>query len=88
MSGGQRCGACSTPPPSESGRISALTIVIWGERDEVIPRGEAEALVAAVPGAELVVYEDTGHLVLWERPERVASDVRRLLEHVRTAEIG
>ncbi|MEH1126378.1 alpha/beta fold hydrolase [Micromonospora sp. CPCC 206061] len=31
-------------------------------------RGHGEA------DARLVVYEDTGHLVLWERPDRVAHD--------------
>jgi pimeloyl-ACP methyl ester carboxylesterase len=27
------------------------------------------------PCSRLVVYEDTGHLVLWQQPERVASDL-------------
>jgi pimeloyl-ACP methyl ester carboxylesterase len=30
---------------------------------------------AAIPAAKLIVYQDTGHLVLWEQPERVASDL-------------
>jgi non-heme chloroperoxidase len=30
---------------------------------------------AAIPGSRLIVYEGTGHMVLWEEPERVAADV-------------
>lgn len=28
-----------------------------------------------IPSSRLIVYEDTGHLVLWEQPERVAADL-------------
>ena len=31
--------------------------------------------IAAIPVSQLVTYEDTGHLVLEEQPERVASDL-------------
>ncbi len=32
-------------------------------------------MAAAIPGARLVTYAGTGHLVLWEQPARVAADV-------------
>jgi non-heme chloroperoxidase len=32
-------------------------------------------LAAAIPGARLLVYPETGHAVQWERPERVANDL-------------
>ena len=32
-------------------------------------------MLAAIEDSQLVVYEGTGHLVLWEQPERVAKDV-------------
>ncbi len=37
-------------------------------------------MAAAIPGSRLVVYEDTGHVVLWEQPERVAADVTAFIE--------
>jgi len=40
-----------------------------------LTREDQEALSAAIPGSRLVVYEDTGHLVLWEQPERLATDL-------------
>jgi pimeloyl-ACP methyl ester carboxylesterase len=61
------------PPPF--GAIAVPALVIWGDRDELVPREDQELILAALPGARLAVYENTGHLVHWERPERVAGDI-------------
>jgi pimeloyl-ACP methyl ester carboxylesterase len=68
-------GLTTAVPPSESGTITAPTLIVWGEHDELLPLEEGYRLVAAIPGSRLTVYEDTGHLVLWEQPERVATDL-------------
>jgi pimeloyl-ACP methyl ester carboxylesterase len=68
-------GLSNAVPPTESGRITAPTLVIWGAEDRLLPRVEQEALCAAVPGARSSAYPDTGHLVLWEQPDRVAADL-------------
>ena len=72
-------GLTSALPPTENGSISAPTLIIWGDHDELLPRADQEALSAAIPASRLVVYEDTGHLVLWEQPERVATDLADFL---------
>jgi rifampin ADP-ribosylating transferase len=54
-----------------------------GRRDELLTREHQQALTAAIPASRLVVYEDTGHLVLWEQPERVASDLTAFVESLR-----
>ena len=72
-------GLTSATPPTEAGRLAMPTLVLWGDRDELISRSDAEALAAASPDSRLHVYPDTGHLVLWEQPERVAADVLGLL---------
>ena len=36
---------------------------------------DEQALTAAIPLSRLLVYENSGHLILWEQPERVASDL-------------
>jgi non-heme chloroperoxidase len=56
-------------------RITAPTLVIWGEHDARFPREEQERLVAAIPDARLLAYPQTGHCPNWERPERVAIDL-------------
>jgi pimeloyl-ACP methyl ester carboxylesterase len=68
-------GLTTAVPPSESGTITAPTLIMWGERDDLLPLHDGYALAAAIPSSRLIVYEDTGHLVLWEQPERVATDL-------------
>ena len=68
-------GLTAAVPPSESGTITAPTLIVWGGRDELLPLQDGYRLAAAIPGSRLIVYEDTGHLVLWEQPERVATDL-------------
>jgi rifampin ADP-ribosylating transferase len=68
-------GLITARPPTESGTITAPTLVIWGQRDDLLPRDHAERLAAVIPCSQLTVYPDTGHLVLWEQPEQVAADV-------------
>lgn len=55
--------------------IKAPTLIIWGDRDTILPRSDQEALAAAIPGSRLVVYADAGHAFYWEEPDRVASDL-------------
>lgn len=68
-------GLLDALPPLDTGSITAPTLVLWGEMDDVLPRGQVESLRADVPQAQLLVYEETGHLVLWEHPGRVAADI-------------
>jgi rifampin ADP-ribosylating transferase len=73
-------GLCAATPPTDAGKITAPTLVIWGDSDELLSREQQEDLVGAIPGSRLVAYENTGHLVLWEQPERVARDLTAFLE--------
>jgi pimeloyl-ACP methyl ester carboxylesterase len=72
-------GLTTALPPSESGTIPVPTLIIWGERDGLLPRQDEEMLAAAIPDSRLVIYENTGHVVLWEQPERVARDLADFL---------
>jgi non-heme chloroperoxidase len=56
-------------------RIVAPTLIMWGNRDALFARADQERLVAAIPGATLKIYPDTGHCPNWERPESVAADL-------------
>jgi rifampin ADP-ribosylating transferase len=61
--------------PTETATIRAPTLIIWGERDELLPPDDGAKLAKAIPGSRRVTYEATGHLVLWEQPERIANDI-------------
>jgi non-heme chloroperoxidase len=60
---------------ADLGRITAPTLLIWGDQDAVVSREEQQRLEDAMPDAGLKVYPDTGHSPHWERPEAVAADV-------------
>jgi pimeloyl-ACP methyl ester carboxylesterase len=57
------------------GSIAVPTLLLWGDHDALFSRAEQERIVAAVPGARLKVYVETGHCPNWEIPEQVASDI-------------
>jgi pimeloyl-ACP methyl ester carboxylesterase len=79
-------GLTTAVPPSESATITAPTLIIWGERDELLPLQDAYLLLAAIPGSRLIVYKDTGHVVLWEQPERVATDLADFVAGLSTSD--
>jgi pimeloyl-ACP methyl ester carboxylesterase len=56
-------------------RITVPTLLLWGASDGVVPVAYAEAYRAMIPGAQLVVIPEAGHLPHVEQP-----DV--LLQHV------
>lgn len=60
-------------------QIEAPTLLLWGEHDALFPRADQELVTAAIPGAALLLYADTGHCPNWERPERVAHDMSAFL---------
>jgi non-heme chloroperoxidase len=63
-----------TAPPI-AGTVDAPTLILWGDADPICSRAEQEALLDAIPLAELRTYPGVGHLVHWEQPERVAADI-------------
>jgi pimeloyl-ACP methyl ester carboxylesterase len=75
-------GLTEAIPPTEAGTIDTPTLIIWGGRDQLLPRADGDALAAAIPGSRLVVYPNTGHLVLWEEPARIASDLTAFVAHL------
>ena len=77
-------GLVSARPPTDTATITAPTLIVWGARDEVLTSEDQRALAAAIPGSRLIVYQDTGHLVLWEQPERVASDLTAFVDGLKS----
>ena len=56
-------------------RVRVPTLVLWGERDKMLPPAEARRLAAKIAGARLVILPDAGHLPQRERPAEFASTV-------------
>lgn len=64
------------------GEIRCPTLVIAAGHDRLRSRVESEELQAGIPGAELAVIEDSGHMVPIEAPEALLSVMLPWLERV------
>jgi len=58
----------ATTLPGALSSISAPTLVLWGEDDDLTPLGDGEEVAAAIPGASLTVVPGTGHRPHLEEP--------------------
>lgn len=73
-------GLTTSPPPTASATIPAPALILWGDRDGLLGREDQTAMQTAIPSAELLVYAGVGHLVLWEQPQRVATDITHFIQ--------
>jgi pimeloyl-ACP methyl ester carboxylesterase len=48
--------------------IACPTLIVWGDSDRVITVRDAAVFAELIPGSRRVVYEDTGHMAMLERP--------------------
>jgi pimeloyl-ACP methyl ester carboxylesterase len=46
------------------------TLIVWGERDHIIPVQQAHDAHAAIPGSRLCIFDGVGHFPHCEEPER------------------
>jgi pimeloyl-ACP methyl ester carboxylesterase len=60
--------------------IKAPTCVICGDEDKMTPIALSEALKERIPDSSMVTIEGTGHMVMIEKQEEVASAVRGFLD--------
>jgi non-heme chloroperoxidase len=67
---------------AELSRITAPTVIVWGDQDVLCSRAEQEILLAGIPNSRLSVYRGEGHVVNWEKPEAVAAELVDLVARV------
>jgi pimeloyl-ACP methyl ester carboxylesterase len=48
--------------------IACPTLIVWGDRDRLIDVGDADVFAELIPNSRKVVFEDTGHMAMLERP--------------------
>ena len=48
--------------------IACPTLIVWGENDWLISVGDADVFAELIPGSRRVIFEDTGHMAMLERP--------------------
>lgn len=76
---GNACAAMAglNPQPldPELGQISAPTLVVAGDRDQLCPPRAGEIIVDGIPGSRLEVISGVGHPIPAERPTELAQIV-------------
>ena len=60
-------------------RIKAPTLILWGENDRIIPPVYAEDFSKLLPGSQVSVLPNAGHLLMIERAEVFADTVADFL---------
>ena len=61
------------------GDIGCPTLIVWGSEDWVVAVRDADEYEKAIPNARKVIYEDTGHLPMVERPREFNELVNEFL---------
>jgi len=61
------------PVPGNAARITAPTLLLWGERDPIFPPSDGKTLTAAMPNATLTVIPAAGHVLHEERPQEICA---------------
>ncbi len=62
------------------GEIGAPTLVVWGALDRLVPVGDASEFEWLIPDARKLIYPDTGHMAMLERPGRFNADLHAFLD--------
>jgi pimeloyl-ACP methyl ester carboxylesterase len=60
-------------------RLTAPTLLVWGESDKLIPPVYAQRWQELVPQATLVTVGEAGHMAPVERPDDVATAIEKVL---------
>jgi len=50
------------------GEVACPTLIVWGKRDRLVTAKDADLYERLIPRARKVVFKDTGHMAMIERP--------------------
>jgi pimeloyl-ACP methyl ester carboxylesterase len=76
----------SYPIRNRLSSIEAPTLILWGRKDILVPIKDAYEFDRLVPHSRLIVYDDTGHVPMIERPERFNADLQAFLAEQASSE--
>jgi pimeloyl-ACP methyl ester carboxylesterase len=67
---------------------SMPTLIIWGDRDDIIPISHAHVAHEAIPGSRLVIIEGVGHFPQVEAPEQFVTALVGFVDTTEPARLG
>ena len=63
------------PIEDRLGDIKAPTLIVWGNKDLLVPVKDANVFADAIPDSKLEIYEGFGHVPMLECPQRFNRDL-------------
>ncbi len=78
----QRMDQLTLGPVARLPEIRVPTLILWGERDRLIPPRWGQAFQQAIPGSRLVNFPDLGHVPQEENPAATLAALRDWLPSV------
>ncbi|MFG6442656.1 alpha/beta fold hydrolase [Roseateles sp. LKC17W] len=78
----QRMDQLTLGPVARLPEIRVPTLILWGERDRLIPPRWGQAFQQAIPGSRLVSFPDLGHVPQEENPAATLAALRDWLPSV------
>jgi pimeloyl-ACP methyl ester carboxylesterase len=70
---------CSYPIRERLPEIECPVLIVWGTKDRLVPLKDASVFEELISDSRKLIYKDTGHLTMLERPARFNRDVREFL---------
>ena len=64
------------------GEISCPTLIVQGAEDILVPLGDAHHYAEVIEGGEIIVFDDTGHVPMLERPVDFNNAVIEFIDRV------
>ncbi len=64
------------------------TLIIWGDRDDIIPVSHAHAAYEAIPGCQLVILQGVGHFPQIEAPAKFETALVDFVDSTESARLG
>jgi pimeloyl-ACP methyl ester carboxylesterase len=62
-------------------QVRQPTLILWGGRDHLIPTSAAHRFQEDIPGSQLTIFDDLGHVPHEEDPARTVAVVQAFLAH-------
>jgi pimeloyl-ACP methyl ester carboxylesterase len=70
------------PDPARIKSVAAPTLIVWGREDQVVDVRNAARFHSDIPGSQVVVINDAGHMVHQEQPDAVNHAIASFLEAI------
>jgi pimeloyl-ACP methyl ester carboxylesterase len=59
--------------------VRVPVLIVWGQNDRLLPPADAPILAEAFPDARVLLLENCGHAVVWDRADALATAVKDFL---------